>query len=329
MESTFTPIEFQKARDFSNKMNATFEFLKQNFKPLYKSLLYIAGPPMLVGSVLAGSLYSGYFGFIGRMSRTQDPDVFTDYLGSPMLWLEVTLAVLLMFLSGVIIVSVVYNYMLEYDARKSNHIDVNTIWERVRNSLPMYFGTVFLYWILLIAAYLLVILAIVGAAVISPWLAFLGGVAIFIGFLYTIISLSLLFIIRAYEKIGFFEAMSRCFTLIRDKWWSTFGLLVILSLVQSTISSLFLVPWYINFFVSMMHSLDGSPFQEPSFTQELINNIFMTLYFMVSFLLYSLPLIALAFQYFNLVELKEAKGLLTRINTIGQPVENIRKDEQY
>jgi len=330
MESNFTPIEFQKARDSTNKMNATFEFLKQNFKPFFKSLLFIAGPPMLVGSVLAGSLYSGYFGFIGNMSRNQgNPDVITDYLDSPMLWVEITLAVLLMFLSGVMIVAVVYNYMMEYDARKSNDIDVNTIWERVRNSLPMYFGTIFLYWILLIAAYLLVILVIIGATAISPWLAFFGGVAVFIGFMYAIISLSLLFIIRAYEKIGFFEAMSRCFTLIRDKWWSTFGLLVILSLVQSTISSLFLIPWYINFFVSMMHSIDGNPFQEPSFTQELINNIFMTLYFIVSFLLYSLPLIALAFQYFNLVELKEAKGLLSRINTIGQPVENSKTDEQY
>jgi len=330
MESNFTPIEFQKARDFSNKMNATFEFLKQNFKPFFKSLLYIAGPPMLVGSVLAGSLYSGYFGFIGNMSRNQgNPDVFTDYLGSPVLWVEITLAVLLMFLSGVMIVSVVYNYMLEYDTKKSNVIDVNTIWERVRSSLPMYFGTVFLYWILLIAVYILLIIVIVGAAAISPWLAFFVGVAVFFGLMYTIVSLSLLFIIRAHEKIGFFEAVNRCFTLIRDKWWSTFGLLVILSLIQSTISSLFLIPWYINFVVSMLHSIDGNPFQEPSLTQELINNIFMTLYFIVSFLLYSLPLVALAFQYFNLVELKEAKGLLSRINTIGQPTETSKNDEQY
>ena len=51
--------------------------------------------------------------------------------------------------------------------RKSNNIDVNTIWDKVRASLPMYFGTVLLYWLLLIATYALVIIAIVGAAVIS------------------------------------------------------------------------------------------------------------------------------------------------------------------
>ena len=326
----FTPIEFQQARDFSKKINTTFEFLKQNFKPLFKSILFIAGPPMLIGSVLAGGLYTDYFGFIGNIGQNQgDLDFVSNYFGSPMLWLEITMAVLFMFASGVMIVSVVYNYMLEYEARKSNVIEVNAVWGRVRNTLPMYIGTVLMYWLLMIAAYILVVLAIVGAALVSPFLAFLVGVAVFIGLFYCLIALSLLFFIRTYERIGFFEAIARSFFLIKDKWWSTFGLLFILGLVQSTIASLFLIPWYINFFISMMHSVDGNPFQEPSLFSEFVNNIFMTFYFIVSFLLYALPLIALAFQYLNLVELKEAKGLLSKIETIGQQQESKPKDEQY
>ncbi|MDH4058192.1 MAG: hypothetical protein OEU76_05480 [Cyclobacteriaceae bacterium] len=329
MES-FNPIEFQQTRDFSKKINTTFEFLKQNFKPLFKSILFIAGPPMLIGSVLAGGLYSDYFGFIGKMGQNQgNPDFITDSLGSPLLWLEIAMALLFMFASGVMIISVVYNYMLEYQAKRSNEIEVNDIWNRVRDTLPMYIGTVLLYWVMFIAAYLLVVLIIVGAATVSPFLAFLVGVAVFIGLVYCIITLSLLFFIRAYEKIDFFESVTRSFFLIRDKWWSTFGLLFILGLVQSTIASLFLIPWYINFFVSMMHNIEGNPFQESSVFSELINNIFMTLYFIVSFLLYSLPLTALAFQYLNLVELKEAKGLLSKIENIGQPDDSAKKDEQY
>ena len=325
----FTPIEFHQARDFSKKMNATFEFLKQNFKSFFKSLLYLAGPPMLLGSILAGNLYSGYFSAIGTMSQNQDPDVITDYIGSPVLWAEIGLAVLLMFVAGVMIVSVVYNYMLEYDASKTNRIDVNTIWERVRKTFPTYLGTIFLYWFLLVVAYFLVVLVIVGAAALSPFLAFFAAVAVIIGFMYVVVSMSLLFVIQAFERKNFFEAASRCFFLIKDKWWSTFGLLFILSMVQSTISSIFLIPWYINFFVTMMHSIEGGPMEDPSFFQELINSIFMTLYFLVSFLLYSLPLVALAFHYFNLVELKEAKGLLSRIDTLGKPAESTKGDEQY
>jgi len=323
-------IEFQQARDFSKKINTTFEFLKLNFKPLLKSLLFIAGPPMLVGSILAGSLYSDYFGFIGRMSRSAgNTDSAVDFLGSATLWLEIIGAVLFLFLSGVMIISVVYNYMLEYEARKTPVPDTTIIWDRVRASLPMYISTVLLFWVLLVAAYALVILIIVGTAVLSPLLAFFVGVAVVVGFIYVMITLSLLFIIRAYENKGFFDAFARSFQLIRDKWWSTFGLLFILGLIQSTIASIFLVPWYINFIVSMMHSLEGGPIQETSFFSEIINTLFMTFYFLASFILYALPLIALAFQYFNLVELKEAKGLMARIETLGQSTDTKPEDEHY
>jgi hypothetical protein len=36
-------------------------------------------------------------------------------------------------------------------------------------------------------------------------------------------------------------------------------------------------------------------------------------------MLYFLPCLGLAFQYFNLVEMKESKGLMDQIGTIGQP----------
>src|SRR5690606_23220304 len=123
------------------------------------------------------------------------------------------------------IVSVVYNYMLEYDASKTNRIDVNTIWERVRKTFPTYLGTIFLYWFLLVVAYFLVVLVIVGTAALSPFLAFFAAVAVIIGFMYVVVSMSLLFVIQAFERKNFFEAASRCFFLIKDKWWSTFGLL--------------------------------------------------------------------------------------------------------
>ncbi|QOI96432.1 MAG: hypothetical protein HRU69_02570 [Flammeovirgaceae bacterium] len=327
---TFVPIEFQQARDFSKKLNATFEFIKQNIKPLTRCLLYIAGPPMLIGSILAGKLYTGYFDFVMGFSRNQgNPEMMVDYLTSPILWIQIAGAILLMLASFVVIVSVVNNYMLEYEATKSNNITVEAIWERVRNTLPMYFGTTLLYWLLLMAGYILIVLIIAGAGFLSVFLGVIVGIVTVLAFIYMLVALSLIFVVRTWEKTSFFEAVSRCFTLVKDKWWSTFGLLLVASIIQSTIASAFLIPWYINFFISMMHSLEGGPVAEPSFISELINNVFMTLYFIVSFLLYAIPLLALAFQYFNLVELKEAKGLLTKIETIGQTPASQPKDEQY
>lgn len=55
-----------------------------------------------------------------------------------------------------------------------------------------------------------------------------------------------------------------------------------------------------------------------------------TLYYLAQLLLYALPHVGIAFQYFNLVELKEAKGLMGEINTFGQAKpDEARPQEQF
>ena len=44
-------IEFRKVRDFGEVLNASITFIRQNFKSVMRSLLFIAGPFLLVGSV--------------------------------------------------------------------------------------------------------------------------------------------------------------------------------------------------------------------------------------------------------------------------------------
>lgn len=48
----FVPIKYHQLRDFSEKINVTFLFIKQNFKSLAKALIYIAGPPALMVSLV-------------------------------------------------------------------------------------------------------------------------------------------------------------------------------------------------------------------------------------------------------------------------------------
>jgi hypothetical protein len=56
----FNFIEFHQTRDFSKKMNVTFEFIRQNFKALCKSILFIAGPSVLIASMLIGSFMGDF-----------------------------------------------------------------------------------------------------------------------------------------------------------------------------------------------------------------------------------------------------------------------------
>jgi hypothetical protein len=188
----------------------------------------------------------------------------------------------------------------------------------------------FLFMLLFLAAYIVLILPMIVLTAISPFLLFFGVIFFLVAFVYLIFSSSLTFVIRAFERNGFFEALVRSFKLVRSKWWSTFGLLMILYLIMMVGSYIFMMPWYIISGVSAAHSLSTNTFEEPSASWGLITTVVFTLYYVFQMILVALPNIGAAFQYFNLVEMKEARGLMTQIETLGQPVASApTQDEHY
>src|SRR5690606_27594997 len=107
--------------------------------------------------------------------------------------------------------------------------------------------------------------------------------------LYFSFSISLTFFVRSYEKKGFFEAITRSYKLIQGKWWSTFGLLMILYFIMMTISYIFMIPYYVVMMVSTLHTIETGAFQEPSSNVQVIMIISFTLFYVVQMLLYTLP----------------------------------------
>lgn len=327
----FTPIEYHKVRDFSKKINDTFDFLKQNFKPLIKSVLLIAGPPLLMGSLLMGSFISDILDF--SQSSINNPgsnEMAEKYFFSINFWLQISLAFIFLLISGVASLSSINNYILLYGEKKSNQIEVAEVWERVKQTFWMYLGTMVFFGILFIGAYILMLIPMVVLSSISPFLVIFGVIGVIVGLFYLLFGASLTFFIRAYERIGFFSALSRSFYLVKGKWWSTFGLIIVLSLIVSTISYVFIIPWYIATMVNSLHSISTETFQEPSFNWKILTILSFTLYYLAQMVLYAIPNIGIAFQYFNLVELKEAKGLMDEIQTLGTADNNASaREEDY
>lgn len=315
----FNVIEFHHTRDFSRKMNVTFEFIRQNFKPLGKSILFIAGPPVLIASMMIGSFIGEFFN-LTQLAATNpgDTESFQNYLTSVNFWLQIAMVMIFFIVSGVMTIATINNYLVLYSEKQTNRIEVGEVWERVRSTFWMYFSTMFFFALLAIAAYIIMIIPVILLATISPALIFFGVLLLIGGIFYLIVSVSLTFIVRAYENKGFFEAIGRSFSLVQGKWWSTFGLIMVLYLIMMTISYIFLIPWYTVTFISALHNTSGNPLQEPTTGWEMMTIVLFTLYYLAQMVLATLPNIGIAFQYFNLVELKEAKGLMNKINTLGQ-----------
>ncbi|HEY9048786.1 MAG TPA: hypothetical protein VIN08_22935 [Ohtaekwangia sp.] len=337
MENLHNVIEFQQARNFSQKMSATFDFIRQNFKSFAKSMLFIAGPPVILSSIFIGDIFNRFMGLSVAASQSQfgnsSAQQMQDYFSSSTFWLQILGIILFAWIGGVITIATTYAYMRIYSEKKTTAIEVSEVWARVRQTFWMHFGTLTLYVILMMAFF--VILAIplgivMGlAGVISPFLAIIGVLAFYLFVFMFSINMSLIFIIREAENIGFFDALTRLFYLIKNKMWSTFGIGIINVLIQSTVSMVFFLPWYISFIISLMHRTSGDAFEEPSSIMTTVNSIFLILYFVCNTLLYSLPMIALAFQYYNLVELKESRGLLSNIESFGESTAQPQNDEHY
>jgi hypothetical protein len=324
----FNAIEYHHTRDFSRKMNATFEFIRQNFKSLGKSILVIAGPPVLVASLIIATFIDEFFGLTKAATMNSgDSEVFETYFMSVTFWLQIALMFLLFLLSSIMSIATINNYIILYEEKGTNKIEVTDVWVRVRETFWMYFGTTLVFFLLAIAAYIVLVIPVAILATVSPALIFLGMMAMFCTVVYLIVSVSLTYIVRAYEKKGFFDAIGRSFKLVRDKWWSTFGLIFVLYIVMMTISYIFLIPWYVAMVTTALHSTSTEILDQSTMTWSTI--VLFTLYYLAQMVLGALPNIGIAFQYFNLVEMKEAKGLLGKINTLGQSQPPSTSDEQY
>lgn len=324
----FDFIEFQKTRDFSSKLNATFAFARQNGKSLMRALLYIAGPPILVASLLLSSFFGDFIKLV--MGSATNPEALENYFLTASFWAQVVAMMVFFVISYAAVISTTNNYMVLYAERKTNVIEVNDVWGRVRDTLGMYLSTMLLLGLLFVAVYVVAIIPVVVLGTMSPVLVFFGMVILVVGVVYVSITLSLIFPIRAFEKKGFFESIVRSFYLIRSKWWSTFGLVLILSLLVSVISYIFSIPATILQMLTIFHSVgDESVQQEPGGAMGTAIFVLNSLSYISQLLLYFLLNIGLAFQFFNLVELKEAKGLMGQLENLGQSPPPLPREETY
>lgn len=284
-------IIFYKVRSFSQKLNATIEFLKQNYQTLGKSILYILGPM----AILNGLLFSQYIDFMfGTMSATdpvdvQNPFAFISnpsYLGF----------ILLSTFSAILNFAVIFNFMKLYHGKYPGEITVmevlNSSWKDI---IP------------------LLILGIIATIMIMA-----GFFALIIPGIYLMIALSLAVPALFFEELGIFESIGRSFKLVKGKWWSTFGLLFVASILMYAVSMIFILPFYIFYFLSIFTLVEETGISADTSAWWFQGGMTISVMFMIlgSFLTYSIPMVALSFQYFNLVERRESVGLMKEIEEL-------------
>jgi hypothetical protein len=293
----FQKIELRKTRDFSAKINVTFEFIRQNFKPLAKSLLYISGPLSLLGGIFMGIYQQNVLG----LARSSNP------LGA-ILSPSYALAILFVVFASLAAIVVTNTFVRLYETRPDpENIDVAEIWEGVKED---YFR-------------------VLGAGLVVIIVVCVGVVFLLIPGIYLGVTLSLITPIMVIERKSFSDAFSRCFALITDKWWSTFGLIVVTSMIVGFMGYIFQLPQLVLTFVLAFH-IAHDALSEPPLWQQVGMIVSSVVATVGSNLLQGITSVALLFQFFNLVERREAQGLMSKLESFGKTELNTPKnDESY
>lgn len=328
-------IILQQERDFGDKINASFGFISQNFKSLFLSLLYFAGPLSLIGGIANGIVQSNNLGLTSPSSTkprgANAGEIFANSFGDSfthLFTINYLIAVIFLILASVTVAITVYAFMIEYNKTENQEsITIEGVWAKMQTIfLPVLgsYGIIFM----IIALILLAFGGIMGA-LISAVSGFLGGfIAVIFGLLalltllYCGVMFSLSPAIVAYEGINGLEALSRARFLIKDKWWSTFGLIMIITIINSFVSMIFGAPAMIVTFMKVLKVGGDISSNLPLIITTVISTVGQVV---VS----SLTYVAISFQYFNLVEKREGNGLKILIEGIGQKKLDLNEDGEY
>ena len=328
-------IILQQERDFGDKINATFSFVSQNFKTLFLSLLYFAGPLGLIGGIANGIVQSSMLGLASRGTTkprgTSVSDIFADSFGknfSYIFSLNYLISITFLFLASITVAITTYAFIIEYRERENEEsITIERVWARMRVIFLPVLGSYGIF-LLIISMILLVFGGIVVALVSSGGGIFAGFLSVllvliaFIPIIYFGVMYSLSPVIVAYEDTGVWEALSRAKFLIKDKWWSTFGLIMIIAIINSFVSMIFAAPAMIVTFMKLFNVGGNISGNIPLIITTVISTIGQVV---VS----SLTYVAISFQYFNLVEKREGNSLKMLIESIGQKKLDLNEDGEY
>ncbi|WP_400193894.1 hypothetical protein [Hymenobacter sp. B81] len=275
------PQDFYKLRDFGQKFEATIAFLRQYGGNLARVLLPVLIPVLAALVLLAGS---GVVGNFGKVNPNDEEARQT--LTSPLLWI----AVLMFVAAYLLLIALLYGFVKR---RMENPdplavISSAEVWADVRGRLlPLFAQTVLAYICVMIGMVLLVI----------PGL--------YLGLALLLLPAIVLFE-RGPEASSF--GLSRALSLIRGKWWSTCGLVVVGSMAAA------LVAVVVSGLVALLLSLGGLDMASGTglLTVQLVQNL-------VSFALAPFTYLLLLFQYFNLVERRDGVSLQWKVEQLGRP----------
>ncbi|GAB4343283.1 MAG: hypothetical protein OHK0038_23350 [Flammeovirgaceae bacterium] len=308
-------------RDLGARMSFTFSLFRTYFNVIFKNILWLAAPLIVVSNIFALILVRNPIsGWSSQYSVSNDFDMLINQLSN-----HPTYFMVLIFLQsiGMIMIIAIVNAFLYQYLKNPNNIKNKNIQKLALKS----FISSFLIFIVFFG-----VIGIVGAIIygIQSFLN-IGNIIqliIFWGFALIVISVYSIFayIIVEIEKKTVIQAFIRSFQLIKGYWWDNFAYFVLFFIIIYFLAILFVIPFSVIISVSEFHKIDSS--QDDTWI-EIISALAASFSSLGIMFLMSLFWMVVGVQYFYMVEIKEMIGLKEAIDTIGTKTPKKDEEERY
>ncbi len=283
-------IEFKKKRELGDIISNTFAFLRQNGKSLFYILIQTAGVPFLL--LLLTSAYNVHlFNGIIDIFKLKNGEILES---GNFIFSFLLRGITLMVFYGVLFGTTLH-YIKSYIDNKGviNKIDVIVF---VKKDL----------------------MNIIGLAIISGLITFIGFLFCVLPGVYLYIPMSLVFPIFIFQNTSVGNAIEESFRLIKNEWWITFASFFIIGILTAIISSIFTIPTLVYSFISALTIASETSVSTSSESIDWFLISLNTISTAGQYMLHIIIVIASAFIYFNLNERKNFTGTFEQIDSLGE-----------
>lgn len=291
MDTPKTKIAFYQHRSFSDKMNASFDFIKENWKSILKYSTYMILPICLLQALSFNKV-------MGAALNNEIMGVYleADPFGPEMMsfWANYSLLFFFLSIGGLIMGSVTCGLIKTYNDRPNGLQDVtfSELWPLFLNN----FGRLIL---LMLVGFALMILVWIVIALLGYYISEVIVMLAVILMLVLIVPLALWTPIYLYERASIFNALAKSFRLGFATWGGIFAVLFVMGIIAYILQGVVAMPWAISMVVNQLFTLSefGGNGADPSVATSFMNYIFAVLASYGAYLSMILVIVGISYQY--------------------------------
>ena len=314
METQKPKIAMYVQRTFGDKLNATFDFIKENWKVLLKYVTYLLLPVSLIQALSMN-------GLMGMMLGTADPAVveamFTDS-GQVVTFVSYYGLLLLISLIGTnLLGALVYTLMRLYNEREQrlSGIEFGELKPLLYRNIKRLFS------LTLFAIFMMVLIGLV-IGVLASLVSSFSVLFVFLLLLVGLLLLAPLLLwgsIYLFEDISLMKAFSKAFRLGFATWGGVVLMAIVMGFLASILQGVTTMPWYISILVKTFFiASDAGSGIGTSVGYNFMLYLFGVLQAFGAYLAMIFYLVGLAYQYGHAAEKMDSVRIEEDINHFDQ-----------